>query len=115
MHSPTGSQEFRNGKNADGGQMTDKRTIDLGGSYRLVVMDERNWKLQRLHVPASNNGRGGTEAKWNDTGNYFQQLGAALAYVFERRMREEGEPDEALADAMERAESIRDELMRVVS
>ena len=90
--------------------MTDKRTIDLGGSYRLAVMDERNWKLQHLHVPASNNGRGGTEAKWHDTGNYFQQLGAALAFVFERRMREEGEPDEALADAMGRAERIRDEL-----
>lgn len=38
--------------------MTDKKTIDLGGSYRLAVMDERNWKLQHLHVPASNNGRG---------------------------------------------------------
>ena len=113
MRAHTGSQEFRNGKNADGGQMTDKRTIDLGGSYRLVVMDERNWKLQHLHVPASNNGRGGTEAKWNDTGNYFQQLGPALAFVFERRMREEGGPDEALADAMERAEAIRDELTGV--
>ena len=113
MRAHTGSQEFRNGKNADGGQMTDKRTIDLGGSYRLVVMDERNWKLQHLHVPASNNGRGGTEVKWNDTGNYFQRLAPALAHVFERRMREEGEPDEALADAMERAERIRDELMGV--
>lgn len=90
--------------------MTDEKTIDLGGSYRLAVMDERNWKLQHLHIPASNNGRGGTEAKWYDTGNYFQQLGAALAYAFERRMREEGEPDEALADAMARAEAIRDEL-----
>lgn len=93
--------------------MTDKRTIDLGGTYRLVVMDERNWKLQHLHVPASNNGRGGTEAKWHDTGNYFKKLGAALAYVFERRMREEGEPDEALREAMERAERVRDELMGV--
>ena len=113
MHSPTGSQEFMNGKNADGGQMTDKRTIDLGGSYRLAVVDERNWKLQHLHVPASNNGRGGTEAKWHDTGNYFQKIGAALAYVFERRMREEGEQDESLRDVMERAEAIRDELMGV--
>ena len=93
--------------------MTDKRTIDLGGSYRLAVVDERNWKLQHLHVPASNNGRGGTEAKWHDTGNYFQKIGAALAYVFERRMREEGEQDESLRDVMERAEAIRDELMGV--
>ena len=36
-----------------------------------------------------------------------------LAFVLERRMREEGGPDEALADAMERAERIRDELMGV--
>ena len=115
MREPTGSQEFRNGKNADGGQMTDKRTIDLGGSYRLVVMDERNWKLQHLHVPASNNGRGGSEAKWHDTGNYFQQFGAALAYVYERRMRDEGGPDESLRDAMERVGVIRNELMAAVA
>ena len=91
----------------------ERNAIDLGGGYRLAVMDDRNWKLQHHHVAASNNSRGGSAAKWHDTGNYFQQLGAALAYVFERRMREEGEPDEALADAMERAEAIRDELMGV--
>lgn len=91
----------------------ERNAIDLGGGYRLAVMDDRNWKLQHWHVAASNNGRGGSAAKWHDTGNYFQQLGAALAYVFERRMREEGEPDESLADAMERAEAIRDELMGV--
>lgn len=95
--------------------MTDKKTIDLGGSYRLVVMDERNWKLHHLHVPASNNGRGRSEPKWHDTGNYFQRLGAALAYVFERRAREEGAPDEALEHAMARAEAIRGELMAACS
>ena len=36
-----------------------------------------------------------------------------LAFVLERRMREEGGPDEELADAMERAERIRDEPMGV--
>lgn len=91
----------------------ERKAIDLGGGYRLAVMDERNWKLQHWHVPASNNGRGGSNAKWHDTGNYFQQLGPALAHVLELRMRDEGEPDESLRDAMERVERIRDELMEV--
>ena len=91
-----------------------KTTVNLTSSYRLVAYDDRNWALERFDEPRANNPRlneGG--AKWRRTGNYFQQLGAALAYVFERRMREEGESDEALADAMERAEAIRDELMGV--
>ena len=50
-----------------------------------------------------------------DTGNYFQRLAPAIAHVFECRMRDEGEPDEALADAMARAGVIRDELMAVAS
>lgn len=91
----------------------ERKTIELGGGYRLVAHDERNWRLQHWHVPASNNGRGGSEAKWHDTGNYFQRLGPALAHVFELRTRDEGEPDEALADAVARAEAIRDELMAV--
>ena len=95
--------------------MAERNSIDLGGGYRLEVMDDRNWKLQHHHVAASNNGRGGGAAKWHDTGNYFQSLGPALAFVLERRMRDEGEPDEALKDAMERAGAIRDELMGVVA
>lgn len=91
----------------------ERKVIDLGGGYRLAVRDERNWKLQHWHVAASNNGSGGSAAKWHDTGNFFQRLAPALAYVFELRMRDEGEPDEALADAMGRAEAIRDELMAV--
>lgn len=93
--------------------MSDKKTIEIGGGYRLVARDSRNWALQNYRASAPKNGRGDGGAKWHETGNYFQQLGAALAYVFERRMREEGEPDEALADAMERAEAIRDELTGV--
>ena len=91
----------------------ERKEIDLGGGYRLAVRDDRNWKLQHWHVAASNNGSGDSAAKWYDTGNYFQRLGPALAFVFELRMRDEGEPDEALADAMGRAEAIRDELMAV--
>ena len=93
--------------------MAERNSIDLGGGYRLAVMDDRNWRLQHHHVAASNNGRGGGAAKWHDTGNFFQQLGPALAFVLERRMRDEGGPDESLADATARARSIRDELMAV--
>ena len=93
--------------------MAERNSIDLGGGYRLAVMDDRNWKLQHHHVAASNNGRGGGAAKWHDTGNYFQTIGPALAFVLERRMREEGVEDESLADAMERVGVIRDELMAV--
>ena len=93
--------------------MKEKKRIELGGGYRLIVHDALNWKLQHWHAAASNNGRGDGRAKWRDTGNYFQTLGAALAYVYERRMREEGAPDEALADAMARAQAVRDELLAV--
>lgn len=96
--------------------MNEKKSVDLGGGYRLAVRDERNWKLQHWHEPDESNPKTTRSgARWYDTGNYFQTPGAALAFVFERRMREEGGPDEALADAMARAQSIRDELMAVAS
>ena len=91
----------------------DEKTIRLCESYRLVVFDARNWKLQEWREPSASRDAKDRSPRWFDTGSYFQQLGTALAYVFERRMREEGEPDESLADAMERAERIRDELMGV--
>ena len=103
----------RNKRNDDGGQPMERKTIDLGGGYRLAVMDERNWKLQVHRAAAECNLTKDASAKWRDTGNYFQTLGAALAYVYERRMREEGAPDEALADAMARAQAVRDELLAV--
>lgn len=94
----------------------ERNSIDLGGGYRLAVMDDRNWKLQHWHEPdASNPKTTRRGARWYDTGNYFQTLGAALAFVLERRMRDEGEPDESLRDAMERVGVIRDELMAAVA
>lgn len=95
--------------------MTDKKAIDTGGGYRIVVRDSRNWALQHYHASTSKNGLGDGSAKWRDTGNYFQTLGTALAYVLERRMREEGVEDETLADAMARAQAIRDELLEVMA
>lgn len=90
------------------------RTIDLGGEYRLRRFDSRNWMLQQWREPDPSNGRAKTsEPSWRDTGNFFQQLAPALAYVFELRMRDEGEPDESLRDAIDRAGRIRDELMAV--
>lgn len=93
--------------------MADKKAIDIGGGYRLVVRDSRNWALQHYHASKPKNGRGDGGAKWRDTGNFFQALGTALAYVFERRMREEGDEDETLEHAMRRAEAIRGELLGV--
>lgn len=90
-----------------------RNTVDLGGGYRLDVMDERNWKLQVHREAADCNLTKDASAKWRDTGNYFQTLGAALAYVFDRRMREEGDEDETLEHAMRRAEAIRGELLGV--
>ena len=87
--------------------------IDLGGGYRLARFDARNWKLQEWREPSAIREVSDRSPRWFDTGNFFQTVGAALAYVFERRMRDEGEPDESLADAMARARSIRDELMAV--
>lgn len=90
------------------------RTIDLGGGYRLRRFDARNWMLQQWREPDPSNGRAKTsEPSWRDTGNFFQSLGPALAFVFERRVRDEGAPDESLADAIDRVEAIRDELMAV--
>ena len=94
--------------------MRDKKTIEICGGYRLVMRDSRNWALQHFHASTPKNGRGDGGVKWHDTGNYFQKLGPALAFVFERRMREEGEPDEVLGQAIERAEAIRDELMGAI-
>ena len=91
----------------------DEKTIRLCERYRLVVFDARNWKLQEWREPSASREAKDRSARWFDTGNYFQQLGAALAFVFERRMREEGAPDETLAGAMERAEAIRGELTGV--
>lgn len=91
----------------------DEKMIRLCERYRLVVFDARNWKLQEWREPSASRDAKDRSPRWFDTGNYFQQLGAALAYVFERRVREEGEPDEALADATARAEAIRDELLAV--
>ena len=87
--------------------------IDIGGGYRLARFDARNWKLQQWREPSASREASDRSPRWFDTGNFFQNLGPALSYVFERRMHEEGEPDESLRDAMERAEAIRDELAEV--
>lgn len=87
--------------------------IDLGGGYRLARFDARNWKLQQWREPSASREASDRSPRWFDTGNFFQRLGPALACVLERRMRDEGGPDESLRDAMERVGVIRDELMAV--
>lgn len=89
--------------------------IDLGGGYRLRRFDSRNWALQQWRAPSESRKANDRSERWMDTGNYFQQLGPALAFVLEMRMRDEGEPDEPLRDAMERVGVVRDELMAAVA
>lgn len=91
----------------------DGKTILICERYRLVVFDARNWKLQEWREPSASRETADRSPRWFDTGNFFQTLGAALAFVHERRMREEGVEDESLADAMARAQTIRDELLAV--
>lgn len=93
----------------------DEKTIRLCERYRLVVFDARNWKLQEWREPSASRDAKDRSPRWFDTGNYFQRLGQALAFVLERRMRDEGEPDESLRDAMGRVGRIRDELMAAVA
>lgn len=91
-----------------------EKYIEICDGWRLRRFDVRNWALQRFRAPDMGNGRAKSgEPSWRDTGNYFQQLGQALAFVYEKRMRDEGKPDESLRDAMERSGVIRDELMAV--
>ena len=90
-----------------------EKHIDLGGGYRLRRFDSRNWQLQQWRAPSESRRANDRSERWMDTGSYFQQLGPALEFVYEKRMREEGEQDESLRDAMERAGVIREELMAV--
>ena len=92
----------------------ERKAVNLGGGYRLAVMDERNWKLQRWReADMSRPGAKRPGARWFDTGNFFQGLGPALMFVFERRLSEEGVGDESLSDLARRCEEIRAELLAV--
>lgn len=87
--------------------------IDVGGGYRLHRRDELNWELQEWREPdQSCRFTRSTEPKWRGLGKYYQTLGGALTAVFELRMRD-GDGCGDLADAMERAEEIRAELLSV--
>ena len=90
-----------------------KTTVNITSAYRLVAYDDRNWVLEHYDEPRSSNPKlneGG--AKWRRTGNYFQQLGPALAYVYERVMREDGGEYDA-EGIVARAQAVRDELLAV--
>lgn len=90
--------------------------IDFGFNYRLVPFDSRNWKLQQLR--RANKPyllKGEDEERWYDTGNYFQHLDQAVAYVYERVLREDGADESmGLGEALGRAEAIRNVLIDAV-
>lgn len=77
--------------------------------YRLVPVDDRNWKLQRWY--ATTYGKDAGIPKWHETGGYYQQLGQALRVAWEREMRShDGLAPVGLEEAMRKAEEIADRL-----
>ena len=89
------------------------RDIELGGGYRIHRLDAMNWELQHWHgADPNNNKTKSTAPKWHRLGKYYQNLGVALAAVFELRMRD-GDECGDLRDAMGRVEEIREELLSV--
>lgn len=74
------------------------------GRWRLLPYDRLNWRLQELRGPRNNRARDDGES-WHDTGNYFSNLGHALAFVLDREAREDG-GDYDLAGAVERVAEI---------
>lgn len=80
--------------------------------YRLVPIDERNWKMQHWH--ASARGKDAGVPKWHDTGSFFSKLGQALEVAWQREMRLDGDiVPRGLEEAMRKAEDISDRLMSV--
>lgn len=77
-------------------------SIELGHGYRIVRLDDLNWKMQRLR-----------SSKWRDEGTYFQTLDRAVAYVYEHVLREGDGRDVELGDALKEARELRDSLLTV--
>lgn len=86
------------------------RTVVIDDEYRIVRLDELNWKMQHRRPP--NAGEAG-EARWRDTGTYFQTLDRALAYVYEHELRRDDGRAHDLAEALEEARALRDSLLEV--
>lgn len=90
------------------------QAIDLTHGYRVVRMDDRNWKMQHFHKPTP--GPRATDpdtARWYDEGGYYQNLARALEVVYERVLREPDGTEHGLAEALEEARALESELMGV--
>lgn len=87
------------------------QVINLTHNYRVARLDERNWKMQHFHAPATTSRTSEPDVpRWYDTGHYFQNLGAALAFVYERVLREPDGIEAELAEAMSEARELHDSL-----
>ena len=86
--------------------------INLGHGYRLVRRDAKNWETQHWHCAAPNNPKRRSEKPaWHGTGNYFQRLDTALAWVYEQALREDdGGECTDLQAALDEARSIAEDL-----
>lgn len=87
------------------------------GNYRLRRYDSRNLVLEEFRAPAPD--RGGRRAKdaapkWRSCDRYFQSLGPALRYAYDRELiADDGEYD--IEGAIARAEEIAERLASSVA
>lgn len=67
--------------------------ISLGHGYRLVRRDARNWEMQHWHIPDQDSRlTRHDDGCWYQTGNYFQQLDAAVLWACERVLHAKSGP-----------------------
>ena len=92
------------------------KVIPLCDGYRLARRDARNWELQEFREPNPDSGgrkSASGEPKWYGMGKFYQNLAPAILAVYEKRIASEGMEQEALKEALDRAETIASELKSV--
>ena len=87
------------------------------GRYRLRRYDSRNLVLEEYREPAPDSGArrsGDKSPKWRSCDRYFQSLGHALRYAYDRELiADDGEYD--VEGAIARAEEIAERLASSVT
>lgn len=93
--------------------------ITVGDRYRIRRVDDRNLIVEEFRRPTKNSDDANSE-KWYAAANgnpshgpFFQSLGAALTWIFNRAVIDDPSERETLKDAIERIDGIAAELMRV--
>ena len=71
------------------------------GDWRIRQADPHNLVTEHYHVASSNNRKGGTAPKWHLTGNYFQSVRSAIAFVRRQAAKDAVLDDRAVVAADE--------------